>query len=474
MVKWSIWIISLFLIGSVLWISFSVNGESGSVDVPADETRTVSLGNLITGTVLKYSFTTDDNGDKLNFKITDGSNDYEQATRVYGKTGTFTVPSTATYQFHWFCDNWMDTANIEYSYTITLPDPNADLFVSYIFSENPCHQGNSTEFNVIVKNEWDDQIKITEVGVHFDFLPENIYFVKENLDDILATNQQIGYTFDVEINTDVSLGMHMYDVYIVYDGRLSGEWVPDTWTSGNQLDFNVIEIDRDFDGYPDSQDTFPDNPNEWKDTDSDGVGDNSDKFKNDPAASVDSDGDGYPDNWNLGKTIIDSTTGLTIDVFPNNSTEWDDSDNDSIGDNTDAFPDDPAASVDTDGDGYPDQWNTGMSKKDSATGLKIDDYPLDVTKWEKKEPINFIPIAIGVCVVGLILVIILILIIVIIIKSIKGKKDSAAEKQPLHQPPKPAAQSMGTKFNSCPYCGKTLNFPTTPNYCPFCNNQLIK
>ncbi|MDD1768315.1 MAG: hypothetical protein LUQ27_07130, partial [Methanomassiliicoccales archaeon] len=40
--------------------------------------------------------------------------------------------------------------------------------------------------------------------------------------------------------------------------------------------FNPDTTDSDGDGYPDSQDAFPDDPNEWRDSDNDGIGDNSD------------------------------------------------------------------------------------------------------------------------------------------------------------------------------------------------------
>jgi len=58
-------------------------------------------------------------------------------------------------------------------------------------------------------------------------------------------------------------------------------------------------VDTDGDGVPDSEDAFPDDPNEWDDTDGDGVGDNSDAFPNDPNETVDTDGDGIGDNADL-------------------------------------------------------------------------------------------------------------------------------------------------------------------------------
>ncbi len=98
-------------------------------------------------------------------------------------------------------------------------------------------------------------------------------------------------------------------------------------------------IDSDGDGFPDSQDAFPNDPNEWADTDSDGVGDNADAFPNDPTETTDTDGDGVGDN---------------SDAFPNDPTESVDTDGDGVGDNADAFPNDPTETMDSDGDGFGD------------------------------------------------------------------------------------------------------------------------
>ncbi|MBN1539346.1 MAG: right-handed parallel beta-helix repeat-containing protein [Candidatus Thermoplasmatota archaeon] len=88
-----------------------------------------------------------------------------------------------------------------------------------------------------------------------------------------------------------------------------------------------------------------------------------DHFPNDPAASLDSDSDGFPDEWNPGLDREHSTTGLRLDAFPN----------------------DPAASLDTDGDGYPDEWNAGLSKKDSTTGLSLDEFPDNPKEWRDSD-----------------------------------------------------------------------------------------
>ncbi len=45
----------------------------------------------------------------------------------------------------------------------------------------------------------------------------------------------------------------------------------------------ITDYDNDGDGYPDSQDAFPLDPNEWKDTDGDGCGDVKDAYPKDPS-----------------------------------------------------------------------------------------------------------------------------------------------------------------------------------------------
>jgi hypothetical protein len=83
--------------------------------------------------------------------------------------------------------------------------------------------------------------------------------------------------------------------------------------------------DSDGDGFPNTEDAFPNNVNEWLDTDGDGVGDNGDAFPNDSSETQDTDGDGVGDN---------------SDEFPNDPTETRDSDRDGTGDNADDYPDD--------------------------------------------------------------------------------------------------------------------------------------
>ncbi len=95
-----------------------------------------------------------------------------------------------------------------------------------------------------------------------------------------------------------------------------------------ELIVNNVNIDADNDGYPNTDDMFPNDPSEWADTDLDGHGNNKDMFPNNGSEWADSDGDGRGDN---------------SDLFPFTATEWLDSDGDGYGDNSDAFPFDPTA-----------------------------------------------------------------------------------------------------------------------------------
>ena len=122
------------------------------------------------------------------------------------------------------------------------------------------------------------------------------------------------------------------------------------------------------------------------DTDGDGYPDSEDDFPNDPAASIDSDGDGYPDSWNPGKSQEDSTSvpPLELDDLPNNPDDWKDSDGDKVGDKTDAFPDDPNEWSDLDKDGVGDNSDINPTV-DLSISVSISKFKVtkkvDLLKW---------------------------------------------------------------------------------------------
>lgn len=175
-----------------------------------------------------------------------------------------------------------------------------------------------------------------------------------------------------------------------------GDGAPDEWNEGrdgnDSTTFPRLRLD-----------VWPEDPAAWQDSDGDGHPDEwaqgmtaadstsdpplvLDSFPEDPAAAVDGDDDGHPDRWNPNMTAADSTTlpPLELDLFPDDPDDWKDTDGDGVGDNADAFPLDVAASVDGDRDGHPDEWNEGMDRMDSTTGLRLDEYPENSKKWRDK------------------------------------------------------------------------------------------
>ncbi len=132
---------------------------------------------------------------------------------------------------------------------------------------------------------------------------------------------------------------------------------------------NAQDPDDDNDDVPDSEDEFPLDENESKDTDGDGTGNNADDdddndgildvddgMPEDPNESSDTDGDGIgnntdddDDNDNLSDEYEISTSNTDpynadsdgdtrnddVDLFPNDENDWADNDSDGIGDNKD-------------------------------------------------------------------------------------------------------------------------------------------
>ena len=130
---------------------------------------------------------------------------------------------------------------------------------------------------------------------------------------------------------------------------------------------NIDDDDDDNDGFIDSRDAFPFDPNEYLDSDldgtgnnadtdddNDGVADSSDAFPLDSSESVDTDSDGTGNNADT-----DDDNDGVADV--NDSSPLDptnDSDGDGVSNNGDAYPENSLYSKDSDGDGMPDAWET--------------------------------------------------------------------------------------------------------------------
>lgn len=105
----------------------------------------------------------------------------------------------------------------------------------------------------------------------------------------------------------MNLNVKIFSIIVI--GTVSGVFISEYMT------------DQDFDGVPNDEDAFPNDPTEWKDNDEDGIGDNKD---------LDDDNDGFNDS---------------LDAFPLNPLETLDTDMDGIGNNED---------LDDDNDGYND------------------------------------------------------------------------------------------------------------------------
>ena len=291
--------ILVFILVCVL-IPETIIGESGYKAVPAGGNSFEEVGYLYEGSTVIYDWYCTDNSNDVDFSITDSYYNYEEVYSTDGSSGYFSVPNDGTYSLKWYSGNSIWDADLYYEYSITQPTVSGELTVKYSFSKNPCEQGESSSLMIDITNPNDDQIKLTWIGIHFDWDPkDDVYTIDSNVKNnpkILASGQKHSSTISFSIEKDTTLGDHVYDIRINYELKAYGNWHNEYWYSGDKLDFNVIEKDRDGDGTPDSDDAFPDNPSESKDTDEDGLGDNSDAFPTDPLEHLDTDGDGIGDN----------------------------------------------------------------------------------------------------------------------------------------------------------------------------------
>jgi gliding motility-associated-like protein len=126
-----------------------------------------------------------------------------------------------------------------------------------------------------------------------------------------------------------------------------------------QIDPNDI----DSDGFSNSDDAFPNNPNEYLDTDGDGIGDNADQ---------DDDNDGFTDSDEaLCKTNPKDSNSLPTDNDGDQIVDCidKDDDNDGVLDKDDDFPLDDTEYMDTDGDGI----GNNADEDDDGDGYKDQD-----------------------------------------------------------------------------------------------------
>ena len=134
------------------------------------------------------------------------------------------------------------------------------------------------------------------------------------------------------------------------------------------------DLDWDDDGVPNSEDPFPEAPDNYMDSDGDGVIDDNDPYPNNPLYKADTDNDGIPDSWES-----------LYDLSPTDPSDGDDdADNDGLS-NANEFeqgtsPNDP----DSDGDGMPDGWEVDYKLDPRDASDKDDDADNDgLTNFEE-------------------------------------------------------------------------------------------
>ena len=183
------------------------------------------------------------------------------------------------------------------------------------------------------------------------------YVAYATFDDLINdTNRNGPYANGLRLAPTASTTGIAYDKTFLADA--DGDGVADeadncpTTANPTQADLDgdgtgdACDDDRDGDGVPNSDDTFPDDPTETADQDGDGTGDNADNCPTTAnPTQADLDGDG---------------TGDACD---------DDRDGDGVPNSDDTFPDDPTETADQDGDGTgdnadPDDDNDGVLDTD--------------------------------------------------------------------------------------------------------------
>ncbi|MCK5561571.1 MAG: zinc ribbon domain-containing protein, partial [Thermoplasmata archaeon] len=190
----------------------------------------------------------------------------------------------------------------------------------------------------------------------------------------------------------LSTGDGLKTIYFKVDDLVGNEALPVYATITLKTEPEVTDTDGDT--YPDDQDAFPNDPNEWEDTDEDGTGDNADD---------DDDEDGYLDEW---ENFLGTEPKDAISVPPDH-----DDDGKPDGDANNSMP---WMDIDDDDDGYTD----AEEKSEGTDPLSDSDYPTDKKKKDDAEDYSLYLI---------ILVIIIVIVILALAFSRRGKGEEEAE-----------------------------------------------
>ena len=111
----------------------TAESDSGSIELKAGRSHGIVLGYLYYGDTIEYSWDTDDMADKVVFYIENSTGeqyDYRAASTPHSGSHIFDVPSNNTYLLQWENQNWIDTASIKYSYTITHSLDEKEIIIS--------------------------------------------------------------------------------------------------------------------------------------------------------------------------------------------------------------------------------------------------------------------------------------------------------------------------------------------------------
>ena len=117
-----------------------------------------------------------------------------------------------------------------------------------------------------------------------------ISVIKQKTDDVFvdwtpASGKQVIRVDIIPWQKGDNAGNNSFSTEVDVEPDLDRDGIPD-----------AIDPDIDGDGVPNSDDAFPFDPKEWKDTDGDGIGDNSDAFPLDPKEWKDTNRNGIGDN----------------------------------------------------------------------------------------------------------------------------------------------------------------------------------
>jgi hypothetical protein len=110
-----------------------------------------------------------------------------------------------------------------------------EVLVSVVWLNQPIRPGDTTSFLITIASTSSDQLTITSVGLHFDWMAEGEYYT-QHLDDtpiILPTDSsQVLNPITIQIPPYVTAGSHSYTVAILGTQEASGDlaWESDTKT----------------------------------------------------------------------------------------------------------------------------------------------------------------------------------------------------------------------------------------------------